>query len=69
LKKNNPGGPVRDLPTPQTGPDPFNHRQQPLPEILRHHAHSQRRNRKTLMTVGFILILAISIVAILLLSH
>ena len=69
MKKNNPDGPVRDLPIAQAGPDPFNHRQKPLPEILRYHAHSQRRNRKTFLTVGFVLILVISVIAILLLSH
>ena len=69
MKRNNPGNPIRDLPAVQQGIDPFNHRQQPLPEILRHHAHSQRRNRKTMLTVGFVLILVISVIAILLLSH
>ena len=68
MKKNNPDGPIHNMPTALPAA-PFSLRQQPLPEILRHHAHNQRRNRKTMLTVGLVLVLVISVIAILLLNH
>ena len=68
MKKNNPDNPVRTFPATAPAADPHSRRQQPLTEILKHHEHSQLRYRKAFFTIGFILILMITAIAIFLLS-
>ena len=69
MKKNNPDNPVRNFPAAAQIADPYSQRQQPLTEILKHHEHSQLRYRKAFFTIGFILILMITAIAIFLLSN